>query len=71
MSGFDRLTKTESEIMKMMAAGMSSKEIAEARCNSINTVRSHQKSIMLKLDVRTQLKAVAMYHRQEVIEKLL
>lgn len=46
-----RLTKTETEILKDIAAGMTTKEIAESRFSSFHTVNTHRKNIFRKLGV--------------------
>lgn len=45
------LTKTETEILKDIALGMTTKEIAEKRFSSFHTVNTHRKNIFRKLDV--------------------
>lgn len=46
-----RLTKTETEILKDIALGMTTKEIAEKRFSSFHTVNTHRKNIFRKLGV--------------------
>lgn len=46
-----RLTKTEIEILKDIAMGMTTKEIAEKRISSFHTVNTHRKNIFRKLEV--------------------
>lgn len=45
------LTKTENEILKDIALGMTTKEIAEKRFSSFHTVNTHRKNIFRKLNV--------------------
>ena len=45
------LTKTETEILKDIALGMTTKEIAEKRFSSFHTVHTHRKNIFRKLGV--------------------
>lgn len=45
------LTKTEMEILKDIALGMTTKEIAEKRYSSFHTVNTHRKNIFRKLGV--------------------
>jgi DNA-binding NarL/FixJ family response regulator len=47
------LTMREREILKLLAEGKKSREIAEALFISPNTVRRHRENIMEKLNVRT------------------
>jgi DNA-binding NarL/FixJ family response regulator len=57
------LTGAESEVLRKIVAGWSAAEIAARDHLSIHTVRSHLKSILSKLEVSTQVAAVAMAHR--------
>ena len=45
------LTKTETEILKDIALGMTTKEIAEKRFSSFHTLNTHRKNIFRKLNV--------------------
>lgn len=45
------LTKAETEILKDIALGMTTKEIAEKRFSSFHTVNTHRKNIFRKLNV--------------------
>lgn len=46
-----KLTKTEVEILKDIALGMTTKEIADKRISSFHTVNTHRKNIFRKLGV--------------------
>lgn len=46
-----KLTKTETEVLKDIALGMTTKEIAEKRFSSFHTVNTHRKNIFRKLGV--------------------
>ncbi|KFC18269.1 response regulator transcription factor [Chryseobacterium sp. FH1] len=46
------LTKREMEVLKLICDGMSSKQISETLFISINTVETHRKKILLKLNVK-------------------
>ncbi len=46
-----KLSSTETEIVKLIAAGMTTKEIANVRFLSIHTVMTHRKNIFRKLEV--------------------
>lgn len=48
-----RLTPTETEILKDVALGLTTKEIAEKRFSSFHTVNTHRKNIFRKLGVNT------------------
>ncbi|MBR1409670.1 MAG: response regulator transcription factor [Prevotella sp.] len=47
------LTATETEIVKAIAQGKTTKEIAEERFSSIHTITTHRKNIFRKLGVNT------------------
>lgn len=49
----DVLTPTETEIVKAIARGRTTKEIAEERFSSIHTITTHRKNIFRKLGVNT------------------
>jgi len=49
----DVLTATEMEIVKAIAKGKTTKEIAEERFSSIHTITTHRKNIFRKLGVNT------------------
>lgn len=51
VEGKINLTKTETEILKDIALGMTTKEIAEKRFSSFHTVNTHRKNIFRKLNV--------------------
>jgi DNA-binding NarL/FixJ family response regulator len=46
-----KLTKTETEILKDIALGMTTKEIANKRFSSFHTVNTHRKNIFRKLNI--------------------
>ena len=48
-----KLTPTENEILKDIALGMTTREIAEKRFSSFHTVNTHRKNIFRKLGVNT------------------
>jgi len=52
------LTATEMEIVKAIAQGKTTKEIAEERFSSIHTITTHRKNIFRKLDVNTAHEAI-------------
>lgn len=55
----DRLTPRERTVLTELAQGMAAADIARLEHVSITTVRAHIRSILLKLDVSSQLAAVA------------
>lgn len=52
------LTQTETEIVKAIAQGKTTKEIAAERFSSIHTVTTHRKNIFRKLGINTAHEAV-------------
>ena len=55
----DPISERELEVLQLIAAGLSNREIAEKLYISLNTVKTHTKNINSKLDVSSRLKAVA------------
>jgi LuxR family maltose regulon positive regulatory protein len=55
----DPISERELEVLYLIAAGLSNREIAEKLFISLNTVKTHTKSINSKLDVNSRIKAVA------------
>lgn len=60
LAPFDQLTQREHEVLQALMCGQSADEIAAAHYVSIATVRSHIRSILLKLGVNSQLAAAAL-----------
>lgn len=52
------LTNRELDVLKAIAAGMQTKEIAESLHVSVNTVESHRKSLFSKFEVRNAVELV-------------
>lgn len=57
-SAFDRLTRRETEILKLAAQGMTNREIADELTVSVRTVQSHLSNIFSKLGVGSRMEAV-------------
>jgi LuxR family maltose regulon positive regulatory protein len=55
----DSISKRELEVLHLIAAGLSNREIAEKLFISLNTVKTHTKNINSKLDVNSRTRAVA------------
>jgi DNA-binding NarL/FixJ family response regulator len=62
------LSKRELDVLQLAAEGMSNQEIASRLFVSVNTVRNHTQRILLKLGVHSKLEAVAVAHREGLIE---
>ena len=63
---FYRLSSKEREVLSDLCRGMSAQEIAAAKFLSTATVRSHIRAILVKLEVNSQLAAVALATRQRL-----
>lgn len=62
------LTKTETEILKDIALGMTTKEIAEKRISSFHTVNTHRKNIFRKIGVNNAHEATKFALRAGLID---
>ena len=62
------LTETETEIVKAIAQGKTTKEIAAERFSSIHTVTTHRKNIFRKLGINTAHEAVKYALRAGLID---
>jgi LuxR family maltose regulon positive regulatory protein len=56
---FEPLSKRELEVLQLLPTGLTAQELAEELVISVNTVRSHLKSIYAKLGVHSRHEAVA------------
>jgi DNA-binding NarL/FixJ family response regulator len=63
------LSRRESEILTMLADGMTGEEIAQRLVLSPETIRTHIRNAMGKLDARTRTEAVVKALRQEEIQQ--
>jgi DNA-binding NarL/FixJ family response regulator len=66
--GEDELSAREREVLHHLSHGLSGEEIAERLFLSPETVRTHVRNAMVKLDARTRVHAVAAALRQGLIE---
>jgi DNA-binding NarL/FixJ family response regulator len=64
----DSLTAREREVLRLMAQGASSREIADRLGISYATVRSHIRSFDTKLGVHSKIEAVAAAREMNIIE---
>lgn len=63
-----RLTRAETEILKDIAQGMTTKEIAEKRFSSFHTVNTHRKNIFRKLGVNNLHEATKYAFRAGLVD---
>lgn len=59
LAPFRGLTEKEGAVLELLDAGLTAKDIADELYISMSTVRSHIRSILLKVGVHSQLAAVA------------
>lgn len=64
------LTSTEKEILKLMALGKTTKEIAAERISSIHTIMTHRKNIFRKLAVNNVHEATKYALRAGIIDSV-
>ena len=65
--GRPRLSDRENEVLRLVAEGMSSKEIADRLCLSVKTVMVHRTNIMEKLDIHSRTELVKYAIRQGIV----
>jgi DNA-binding NarL/FixJ family response regulator len=63
-----KLTTRELEVLKLVAQGMSNKEIAAALYISENTVKNHVRNILEKLHLHSRMEAVVYAVREKILE---
>jgi len=61
------LTQRQVEVLSLLAAGKSTRDIAALMCISIHTARNHISQILFKLHVHSRVEAVALAQRLGVI----
>ena len=67
-SGDNRLTNREIEILRMIAEGLTSKQIADRLFLSVTTVNTHRTNIMKKLDIHETVGLVKYAIQKKLIE---
>ena len=65
---YETLTSREQEVMRLLAEGLSSKEIAEKLFISHKTVENHRANIMSKLDLHRSMELVRCAARLGLID---
>jgi len=56
--GIDQLTKREKEVLKLIGEGLSTKRIADKLFISINTVETHRRHLLEKLNVKNSMELI-------------
>ncbi|QIN80778.1 response regulator [Rubrobacter marinus] len=64
----ERLTSREREVLQSLAEGLSDQEIAERLYVGVGTVRTHLRSLLLKLHVQSRLQALVFAVRHGLVE---
>ena len=65
--GRTELTDRELDVLRLMAQGLTKRDIAHQLFLSFNTIHSHTKSIYTRLDVSSRTEAIARAHHLELI----
>ena len=61
------LTRRETEILKMVADGLSNKDIADKLAKSVRTVETHRFNIMKKLNVKNAAELIKVAHENNLV----
>lgn len=67
-NGYDSLTQREQEVMRLVAEGLTSKEVAEKLYVSPKTVENHRTNIMQKLGLHSRMELVRYAARLGLID---
>lgn len=65
---YEKLTDREKQVLKLIAEGLSNKEIADTLCVSVKTVMGHRTHLMEKLDLHSKTELVKFAIRKGLIE---
>lgn len=68
VSGLSKLTPREVEVLKLIAEGLSTKEIAAALNLSIKTIDTHRQQIMRKLEIHSIVELAKFAIREGLVE---
>jgi two-component system NarL family response regulator len=64
----EHLTEREEQILKLLAEGLSNRAIGQALHISESTVKSHLKSLFVKLDATSRAEAIALAARRGLVK---
>ena len=67
-AGVEQLSEREIEVLRMLAAGQSYKEVGQSLFLSLNTVQFHVKSIYGKLAVNTRMQAIEKARQMHILD---
>jgi len=65
----EALTRREEDILGQVMLGLSNKQIASELAVTVGTVKTHVKSILLKLDAASRTEAVAIAQRRGILQE--
>jgi DNA-binding CsgD family transcriptional regulator len=63
-----RLTPRQREVLGMLGAGLTTKQMAERTGLSIETVRNHVRAVLRELGAQSRLEAVLLAHRRGLLD---
>jgi len=62
-----KLSPRQSQVIRLLASGMSVNEIADSLCISVHTVRSHIRQVLKAFRVHSQTEAIAAAFREGIV----